>query len=84
MGWDSGIGNAASTLSPADGSYSIGLGSFYHLNKNIFIAGGIKYFRLNKAKVNQDQQGSGNLFGVLSSVGNNDVLAYGIKLGYRF
>jgi long-chain fatty acid transport protein len=51
---------------------------------NVFIVAGIKYFRLNKAKVKQNQEGSGSLFGVLSSVNHNKIIAYGLKLGYRF
>jgi len=81
---DSGIGNPASTLSPSDGHYSFGIGGFYNVQSNLFIAGGVKYFRLNKAKVEQDQESSGSLFGVLSSVNNNRVIAYGLKMGYRF
>lgn len=84
IGFDSGIGNPASTLSPSDDYYSFGVGGFYHMRSNLFIAGGIKYFRLNKAKVEQNQAGSGSLFGVLSSVNHNKIIAYGLKLGYRF
>ncbi|MDN5511467.1 MAG: hypothetical protein L0G53_00485 [Acinetobacter sp.] len=54
------------------------------MQSNLFIAGGIKYFKLNKAKVYMDQEGAGNLFGVLSSVNNNKAIAYGLKVGYRF
>lgn len=84
IGHDSGIGNPASTLSPSNGFYSLGLGSFYQIHSNLFIAGGVKYFKLNKAKVQQDPNGSGSLFKPLSSVNNNHALAYGIKMGYRF
>ncbi|MFH7765721.1 outer membrane protein transport protein [Acinetobacter sp. BSP-28] len=84
IGLDSGIGNPASTLSPSDDYYSLGIGGVYHMHSNLFIAAGIKYFKLNKAKVEQNQQGSGNLFGVLSSVNHNKAIAYGLKLGYRF
>jgi len=54
------------------------------VQSNLFIAGGVKYFRLNQAKVEQDQESSGSLFVVLSSVNNNRVIAYGLKMGYRF
>lgn len=84
IGRDNGIGNPASTLSPSNGFYSLGLGSFYQIHSNLFIAGGVKYFKLNKAKVQQDSNGSGSLFKPLSSVNNNHALAYGIKMGYRF
>ncbi|OTG94505.1 hypothetical protein B9T24_12165 [Acinetobacter sp. ANC 4654] len=84
IGRDSGIGNPASTLNPSNGFYSLGIGSFYQIHSNLFIAGGVKYFKLNKAKVQQDPNGSGSLFKPLSSVNNNHALAYGIKMGYRF
>lgn len=84
IGMDSGIGNPASTLSPSDGYYSFGVGGFYNVQSNLFIAGGIKYFKLNKAKIETDEEGAGNLFGVLSSVNNNNAVAYGLKVGYRF
>ncbi|NNH88450.1 outer membrane protein transport protein [Acinetobacter terrae] len=84
IGVDSGNGNPASTLSPSDGFYSFGVGGFYNIHPNLFIAGGIKYLKLNKAKIQQDQNGSGSLFGPLSSVNNNNAVAYGGKVGYRF
>lgn len=84
IGRDSGTGNPASTLSPSEGCYSFGLGSLYNVHSDLFIAGGIKYLKFNKAKIQQDQNGSGSLFGPLSSVNNNDALAYGLKVGYRF
>ena len=84
IGLDSGSGNSASTLSPSDGFYSFGVGGFYNIQPNLFIAGGIKYLKFNKAKIQQDQNGSGSLFGPLSSVNNNNAVAYGGKVGYRF
>ena len=84
VGWDSGTGNAASALNPSDGFYSIGLGGFYHFNTHLFIAGGIKYFQLNPAKASPNQNRSDNFWGALSSVNNNNAVAYGIKVGYRF
>ena len=64
--------------------YSLGIGSFYPMYSNVFIVAGIKYFRLNKAKVKQNQEDSGSLFGMLSSVNHNKAVAYGLKLRYRF
>ncbi|OAL81484.1 hypothetical protein AY606_01755 [Acinetobacter sp. SFB] len=84
IGRDSGNDNPASTLSPSDGFYSFGIGGFYNIQPNLFIASGIKYLKFNKAKIQQDQNGSGSLFGPLSTVNNNDALAYGLKVGYRF
>ena len=75
LGFDSGIGNPASTLSPSDDYYSLGLAGVYHIRPNLFIAGGLKYFRLNNAKIKQNQEGSGNVFGVLSSVNHNRAVA---------
>ncbi len=83
IGRDGGIDNPASTLSPSNGFYSLGLGSFYQIHSNLFIAGGVKYFKLNKAKVQQDPNGSGSLFKPLSSVNNNHAFAYGIKMGQK-
>ncbi len=84
IGRDSGNANPASTFSPSDGFYSLGVGSFYKIHSNLFIAGGVKYFKLNKAKVKQNSNNSNSLFGPLSSVNNNHAFAYGIKMGYRF
>lgn len=64
--------------------YSLGIGSFYPMYSNVFIVAGIKYFRLNKAKVKQNQEGSGSLFGMLSSVNHNKAVVYSLKPGYRF
>lgn len=64
--------------------YSLGSGSFYPMYSNVFIVAGIKYFRLNKAKVKQNQEGSGSLFGMLSSVNHNKAVVYSLKPGYRF
>ncbi|TCB51084.1 hypothetical protein E0H80_06875 [Acinetobacter sp. ANC 4779] len=74
IGLDSVSGNPASTLSPSDGFYSFGIGGFYNIQPNLFIASGIKYLKFNKAKIQQDQNGSGSLFGPLSTVNNNDAL----------
>lgn len=84
IGLDSGSGNPASTLSPSDGFYSFGVGGFYNIHSDLFIAGGIKYLKFNKAKIQQDQNGPGILFGPLSSVNNNNAIAFGGKVGYRF
>ena len=64
--------------------YSLDIGSFYPMYSNVFIVAGIKYFRLNKAKVKQNQEGSGSLFGMLSSVNHNKAVVYSLKPGYRF
>ena len=84
IGRDSGTGNPASTLSPSDGFYSFGVGGFYNIHSHLFIAAGMKYLKLNKAKIQQVQNGSGSLFGPLSSVNNNNAVVYGVKVGYRF
>ena len=64
--------------------YSLDIGSFYPMYSNVFIVASIKYFRLNKAKVKQNQEGSGSLFGMLSSVNHNKAVVYSLKPGYRF
>ncbi len=84
IGRDSGTGNPASILSPSDGFYSFGVGGFYNIHSHLFIAAGMKYLKLNKAKIQQVQNGSGSLFRPLSSVNNNNAVVYGVKVGYRF
>ncbi|WP_425915217.1 hypothetical protein [Acinetobacter sp. TSRC1-2] len=51
MGLDSASGNPASTLSHTEGFYSFGLGNFYNVYADLFIASGIKYLKFNKAKI---------------------------------
>ncbi len=82
VGWDSGAGNPVSTLGPTEGYWNVGLGLQFSPAPNYFIAGGVKYFWLGDAKAQ-----SGAQFGTDATVANfedNDALAYGLKIGYRF
>ena len=82
VGWDSGAGNPVSTLGPTEGYWNVGLGVQYSPADNYFIAGGVKYFWLGDAKAQ-----SGAQFGTPNTVASfedNNALAYGLKIGYRF
>ena len=82
VGWDSGAGNPITTLGPTEGYWNLGLGLQFSPAPNYFIAGGVKYFWLGDAKAQVASD-----FGTDSYVadfGDNDALAYGLKIGYRF
>ena len=82
VGWDSGAGNPVTTLGPTEGYWNLGLGVQYSPTAQTFIAGGVKYFWLGDA----DAQ-SGSQFNTPNSVAkfeDNDALAYGLKIGYKF
>ncbi|TCB33927.1 transporter [Acinetobacter sp. ANC 4910] len=82
VGWDSGAGNPITTLGPTEGYWNLGLGVQYSPTPATFIAGGVKYFWLGDAKAQTGAQ-----FGTSNYVANfsdNDAIAYGLKLGYRF
>ncbi|HEX5380892.1 OmpP1/FadL family transporter [Acinetobacter tibetensis] len=78
VGWDSGAGNPVTTLGPTEGYWNLGLGVQYSPTPATFIAGGVKYFWLGDADA---QTGAHSAAGTFS---DNDALAYGLKLGYRF
>lgn len=82
VGWDSGAGDPITTLGPTDGYWNVGLGVQFSPTPATFIAGGVKYFWLGDAKAQ-----SGAQFGTDSYVAefkDNDALAYGLKMGYKF
>ncbi|WP_425917182.1 OmpP1/FadL family transporter [Acinetobacter sp. TSRC1-2] len=82
VGYDSGAGNPVSTLGPTEGYWNLGLGVQYSPAANYFIAGGVKYFWLGDA----DAQ-TGAQFNTPASVAkfeDNNAIAYGMKIGYRF
>ncbi len=82
VGWDSGAGNPISTLGPTEGYWNVGLGAQFSPTPQTFIAGGVKYFWLGDAKAQAASD-----FGTASYVANfedNDALAYGLKIGYKF
>ena len=82
VGWDSGAGNPVTTLGPTEGYWNVGLGVQYSPTPATFIAGGVKYFWLGDAKAQ-----SGSQFDTANYVAefnDNDALAYGLKIGYKF
>ena len=76
-GWDSGAGNPVTTLGPVEGYWSVGLGGQYSPAENYFIAAGVKYLWLGDATA----QTGGNPVGKFE---DNNAIAYGMKIGYRF
>ncbi|NNH38429.1 outer membrane protein transport protein [Acinetobacter terrae] len=82
VGWDSGAGNPVSTLGPTEGYWNVGLGVQFSPAPNYFIAGGVKYFMLGDAKAQTGAQAGGDEY--VAKFEDNDALAYGLKIGYRF
>lgn len=78
VGWDSGAGNPVTTLGPTEGYWNVGLGLQFSPAANYFIAGGVKYFWLGDATAKT---------AINNNVGkfeDNNAIAYGLKMGYRF
>ena len=82
VGWDSGAGNPVSTLGPTEGYWNVGLGMQFSPTPATFIAGGVKYFWLGDAKAQTGAQAGGNTY--VADFTDNDALAYGLKMGYKF
>lgn len=82
VGWDSGAGNPVTTLGPTEGYWNIGLGVQYSPAPNYFIAGGVKYFCLGDAKAQSASQFETPAY--IAEFKNNDAIAYGLKIGYKF
>ena len=82
VGWDSGAGNPVTTLGPTEGYWNLGLGVQYSPTPATFIAGGVKYFWLGDAKAQSGSQF--NTPGYVAYFKNNDAIAYGLKIGYKF
>lgn len=83
LSWDSGSGNTASTLSPVDGYYGLGLGTLYYWQPQSFMAFGTQYLRFNKAKTVMDSEAEGKI-ATLYSVNQNDAWVFGGKIGHHF
>lgn len=83
LGWDVGSGNTASTLSPVDGYYSLGLGGLYYWQPKSFFALGTQYLHFNKAKTLQNTEVNTKL-ATLYSVNQNDAWVFGAKIGHHF
>ena len=82
VGWDSGAGNPVSTLGPTEGYWNAGVGIQYSPAPNYFVAGGVKYFWLGDAKAQTGAQAGTNAY--VADFSDNNAIAYGLKLGYRF
>ncbi|MCJ8160129.1 OmpP1/FadL family transporter [Acinetobacter zhairhuonensis] len=83
VNWDSGNGNIASTLSPVDGFYGLGLGALYYWQPQSFFAFGTQYLRFNKAKTVQDAEAESKI-ATLYAVNQNDAWVFGGKIGHHF
>lgn len=82
VGWDSGAGNPVTTLGPTEGYWNVGLGVQFSPTPATFIAGGVKYFWLGDAKAQTGSQAGDNTF--VAEFEDNNAIAYGLKMGYRF
>jgi long-chain fatty acid transport protein len=82
VGWDSGAGNPISTLGPTEGYWNVGLGLQYSPTPANFIAGGVKYFWLGDAKAQVASNFGSDTY--VAEFNDNDALAYGLKIGYKF
>ena len=82
VGWDSGAGNPVSTLGPTEGYWNLGVGVQYSPTPATFIAGGVKYFWLGDAKAQAASQFDTPNY--VAEFEDNNAIAYGLKLGYRF
>ncbi|ENW95449.1 OmpP1/FadL family transporter [Acinetobacter sp. NIPH 298] len=82
VGWDSGAGNPVTTLGPTEGYWNVGVGVQYSPAPNYFIAGGVKYFWLGDAKAQSGSQFDTPNY--IAEFNNNDAIAYGMKIGYKF
>ena len=82
VGWDSGAGNPVTTLGPTEGYWNVGLGAQFSPTPQTFIAGGVKYFWLGDAKAQAASQFDTPNY--VAEFEDNNAIAYGLKLGYRF
>ena len=78
VGYDTGAGNPVSTLGPTEGYWNAGVGVQYSPTPATFISGGVKYFWLGDAEA---KVSSGTVVGKFE---DNNAIAYGLKMGYRF
>lgn len=82
VGWDSGAGNPITTLGPTEGYWNVGVGVQYSPTPATFIAGGVKYFWLGDAKAQTGAQAGSDDY--VAKFEDNNAIAYGLKIGYRF
>lgn len=82
VGYDTGAGNPISTLGPTEGYWNLGVGVQYSPTPATFIAGGVKYFWLGDAKAQAASQFDTPNY--VAEFEDNNAIAYGLKMGYRF
>ena len=82
VGWDSGAGNPVTALGPTEGYWNLGVGLQFSPAPNYFIAGGVKYFWLGDAKGQVASQNAGGDY--VADFSDNNAIAYGLKIGYKF
>ncbi|UGQ30536.1 OmpP1/FadL family transporter [Acinetobacter calcoaceticus] len=82
VGWDSGAGNPVTTLGPTEGYWNVGLGLQYSPTPQTFLAGGVKYYWLGDAKAQTGAQAGTDQY--VADFSDNNAIAYGLKLGYKF
>lgn len=76
IGYEENTGNLFTNLGPADGGESIGLAAIYSQDK-YEITAGVRYIRIGDTTT--AVQGN-----PAAEFNNNDVIAFGVKVGYRF
>ncbi|MHA3893319.1 OmpP1/FadL family transporter [Acinetobacter sp. GXMZU3951] len=78
VGWDSGAGNPVTTLGPTEGFWSVGTGVRFSPAENYFIGAGVKYFWLGDADAVTGAHSAAGTFT------DNNAIAYGLNVGYKF
>lgn len=78
VGWDSGAGNPVTTLGPTEGFWSVGTGVRFSPAENYFIGAGVKYYWLGDADAVTGAHSAAGTFT------DNNAIAYGLNLGYKF
>ncbi|TCB67120.1 OmpP1/FadL family transporter [Acinetobacter sp. ANC 4178] len=78
VGWDSGAGNPVTTLGPTEGFWSVGTGVRFSPTENYFIGAGVKYYWLGDADAVTGAHSAAGTFT------DNNAIAYGLNLGYKF
>ena len=78
VGWDSGAGNPVTTLGPTEGFWSVGTGVRFSPAENYFIGAGVKYYWLGDADAVTGAHSEAGTFT------DNNAIAYGLNVGYKF
>ena len=80
LGYEPGDANFVTNLGPTDGSYSIGLGGSYTVG-GLELSGGVQYIRLMDTQTTLSVLPEGV---AAATFEDNDAVAVGLKVGYRF